>query len=131
LNCSLRAETRMPKATAEELKRRAAKVAKLLAAEYPDATCALKFSKPLELLIATILSAQCTDVRVNIVTPNLFKKYPTAAAYAVAKRPELEKAIQSTGFFRNKAKNIQECCRKLIDEHGGKLPQTIEELVQL
>jgi endonuclease-3 len=130
-NFSSRKETRMPVAAAEEPKRRAAKVAKLLAAEYPEAQCALEFSNPLELLIATILSAQCTDVRVNIVTPALFKKYPTAAAYATAKRPELEKAIQSTGFFRNKAKSIQECCRKLVDEHGGKLPQTIEKLVEL
>jgi endonuclease III len=130
-NFSSRKETRMPVAAAEEPKRRAAKVAKLLAAEYPNAECALKFSNPLELLIATILSAQCTDVRVNLVTPALFKKYPTAAAYATAKRPELEKAIQSTGFFRNKAKSIQECCRKLVDENGGKLPQTIENLVEL
>jgi endonuclease-3 len=121
----------MPSANAEEPKPRSAKVAKLLAAEYPDATCALEFSNPLELLIATILSAQCTDVRVNMVTPALFKKYPNAAAYAAAKRPELEKAIQSTGFFRNKAKSIQECCRKLVEEHGGKMPQTIEKLVEL
>jgi endonuclease III len=128
---SSRKELRMPVAQAEEPKRRATMVAKLLAAEYPDATCALQFSNPLELLIATILSAQCTDVRVNLVTPALFKKYPTAAAYAAAKRPELEKAIQSTGFFRNKAKSIQECCRQLVDEHGGKVPQSIDELVKL
>jgi endonuclease III len=128
---SSRKELRMPVAQAEEPKRRAAKVAKLLAAEYPDATCALKYSNPLELLIATILSAQCTDVRVNMVTPALFKKHPTAAAYAAAKRPELETAIQSTGFFRNKAKNIQECCRQLVDEYGGTVPQSIDELVKL
>ena len=91
----------------------------------------MNFSNPLELLIATILSAQCTDVRVNMVTPALFKKYRNAADFATAKRRELEKAIQSTGFFRNKAKSIQECCRKLIDKHGGKVPQTIEELVKL
>jgi endonuclease III len=121
----------MPVTAAEEPKRRAAKVAKLLAAEYPDATCALQFSNPLQLLIATILSAQCTDVRVNLVTPALFKKYPTAAAYAAAKRSELEQAIQSTGFFRNKAKSIQECCRQLVDDHGGKVPQSIDELVKL
>ena len=121
----------MPVAQAEEPKRRAAKVAKLLAAEYPDATCALQYSNPLELLIATILSAQCTDVRVNMVTPALFRKYPNAAAYAAAKRPELEKVIQSTGFFRNKAKSIQECCRQLVDEFDGKVPQSIDELVKL
>ena len=89
----------------------------------------LQFSNPLQLLIATILSAQCTDVRVNMVTPALFKKYPTAADFAAAKRSDLEKAIQSTGFFRNKAKSIQEpVAEKLVEEHGGKVPQTIEEL---
>jgi len=121
----------MPKATAEELKRRAAKVAKLLAAEYPDATCALKFSNPLELLIATILSAQCTDVRVNIVTKDLFRKYRTAADYARTPIAELEKAIQSTGFFRNKAKSIQSCSRILAEQYNGKVPQSIEQLVEL
>src|SRR5215475_9287527 len=98
-----------------------------LNAAYPDAHCELDHSNPLELLIATILSAQCTDVRVNIVTPALFRKYPTAAAYAAANRGELEKAIQSTGFFRNKAKSIQECCRKLVEEHGGKVPRSLDE----
>jgi endonuclease-3 len=121
----------MAVASAQQPKHRAAKVAKLLAAEYPDATCALHFSNPLELLIATILSAQCTDVRVNIVTPALFKKYRSAAAFAAAKRNELEKAIQSTGFFRAKAKSIQESCRKLAELHKGRVPQTLEELVEL
>ena len=121
----------MALASAVEPKRRALKVAKLLAKEYPDARCALDFKSPLELLIATILSAQCTDVRVNMVTPALFKKYPNAAAFAAANRGDLEKAIQSTGFFRNKAKSIQECCRKLATEHGGKVPKSIDELVEL
>jgi endonuclease-3 len=121
----------MAVASALDRKRRALKVAKLLAREYPDAECALKFSNPLELLIATILSAQCTDVRVNMVTPALFKKYPNAAAYASANRSELEKAIQSTGFFRNKAKSIQECCRKLVDEYCGNVPKTIDILTTL
>jgi len=121
----------MALAIAVEPKRRALKVAKLLAKEYPDARCALDFKNPLELLIATILSAQCTDVRVNMVTPTLFKKYPTAAAYAAANRSELEKAIQSTGFFRSKAKSIQECCRKLAEEHGGKVPKSLDVLVEL
>ena len=121
----------MALAIAVEPKRRALKIAKLLAKEYPDARCALDFKSPLELLIATILSAQCTDVRVNMVTPSLFKKYPTAAAYAAASRSELEQAIQSTGFFRNKAKSIQECCRKLTEEHGGKVPKSLDELVEL
>ncbi|HEY2827616.1 MAG TPA: endonuclease III, partial [Pirellulales bacterium] len=118
-------------ANALEPKLRAVKVAKLLAAEYPDATCALNFSNPLQLLIATILSAQCTDVRVNMVTPALFKKYRNAAAFAAAKREELEKIIQSTGFFRAKAKSIQEACRKLVTEHKGQVPRELEELVKL
>src|SRR5216117_2456095 len=95
---------------------------------YPDAHCELDHFNPLELLIAVILSAQCTDKRVNIVTAELFKKYRTAADYANADRAELEQAIKSTGFFRNKAKNLQACCRKLIELHGGQLPRTMEEL---
>jgi endonuclease-3 len=121
----------MPPASALESKRRAAKIAKLLALEYPDARCALNFRSPLQLLIATILSAQCTDVRVNMVTPALFKKYPTAARFAAANRGDLERAIQSTGFFRNKAKSIQECCRTLVEERKGEVPKSLEELVKL
>ena len=116
---------------ASEAKRHAAKITKALRAEYGDATCALVHDTPLELLIATILSAQCTDERVNIVTKELFKKYRTAADFAAARLPDLERAIQSTGFFRNKAKNIQACCQKLVDEHGGQVPQDLEALVQL
>lgn len=121
----------MAVASAQQQKSRAVKIARLLAAEYPEARCALEFSNPLELLIATILSAQCTDVRVNMVTPALFKKYRTATHFAAAKRGDLEKAIQSTGFFRNKAKSIQECCWKIAEEHGGKVPQCLEQLVEL
>jgi endonuclease-3 len=95
---------------------------------YPDAHCELNFSNPLELLIATILSAQCTDKRVNIVTAELFKKYKTAANYANAPLPELEEMVKTTGFFRNKAKNIQACCRALVEKHGGQVPRTMEEL---
>jgi endonuclease III len=112
-------------------KRFAAQVAKRLRQSYPDARCALQFSNPLELLIATILSAQCTDVRVNMVTPELFKKYPTAADLAAAPIASIERIIQSTGFFRNKAKNIQACCRKLVEEHGGEVPQSMEALFSL
>jgi len=86
---------------------------------------------PLELLVATILSAQCTDVRVNMVTPKLYARYPTAAALAAAPLRDIERIIQSTGFFRNKARNIQACCRKLVAEHGGEVPRTMEELVEL
>jgi endonuclease-3 len=118
-------------AVAAPTKRRAARVAKLLAEEYPDAECALKFRSPLELLIATILSAQCTDVRVNLVTKGLFSRYRSAEDFAHADLAELEQQIKSTGFFRNKAKNIQACCRQLVEEHGGEVPQELEKLVKL
>ena len=91
----------------------------------------MHFENPLQLLIATILSAQCTDVRVNMVTPGLFARYPDAQAFADADLGELEKAIQSTGFFRNKARNIQSCCKQLAAKHGGQVPGTMEELVPL
>src|SRR5215475_14332941 len=89
-----------------------------LTAAYPDAHCELDHSNPLELLIATILSAQCTDKRVNMVTPQLFKRYPTASAYANASAAELENAIKTTGFFRNKSKSIKTACQALVDNHG-------------
>lgn len=98
---------------------------------YPDAHCELNFSTPLELLVATILSAQCTDVQVNIVTEKLFKKYRSAKAFAEVELPELENDIRRIGLFRNKAKNIQACCRKLMEIHNGSVPQTMEELVAL
>jgi endonuclease III len=119
----------MTASTAE--KRRAGQIVRQLARDYPDAECSLDFRNPLELLIATILSAQCTDERVNKVTPALFKKYPSAAALATAPLATLEKAIQSTGFFRNKAKSILGCCQRLVAEHGGQVPQTLDELVRL
>lgn len=114
-----------------EDKRRAAKIAKALAVEYADAECALVHSSPLQLLIATILSAQCTDQRVNMVTPELFRRYPTAADFASAPQRELEQAIQSTGFFRSKAKNIRACCQQLVEKHDGDIPQDLESLVKL
>jgi endonuclease-3 len=98
---------------------------------YPDAHCALHYQTPLQLLIATILSAQCTDKRVNLVTPSLFRRYADAEAFAGADRRELEKAIASTGFFRNKARSILACSREIMDRHGGKVPGTMEELVRL
>ena len=114
-----------------EAKRHAAKIARRLAAAYPDAVCSLDFRRPLELLVATILSAQCTDVRVNQVTKTLFRKYPTAAHYARAELAELERDIQSTGFFRNKAKSIQNCCRTLLEKYDGQVPKEMEKLVEL
>jgi endonuclease-3 len=112
-------------------KRRVVEIVKRLRKAYPAAKCALDFKSPLELLIATILSAQCTDVRVNMVTPVLFKKYPTAEALASAPRKDIERIIQSTGFFRNKAKSIQDCCRKIVDEYGGEVPRTMDKMVKL
>jgi endonuclease III len=98
---------------------------------YPDAHCELDFKNPLELLIATILSAQCTDKRVNMVTPALFKKYRTAADYAKAPQLELERAIRSTGFFRNKAKSIRAATSTIDKKFGGKVPDSMEELREL
>lgn len=112
-------------------KRYAARVAELLGREYPDAHCSLDYRNPLELLIATILSAQCTDTRVNLVTPELFRKYRSAKAFADAPTAELEESIKTTGFYRNKAKSIQGACRKLVDEYAGRVPQELEELVEL
>jgi endonuclease III len=110
---------------------RAAELIQLLPEVYPGAHTELNFSNPLELLIATILSAQCTDKRVNMVTPALFKKYRTAAAYAKAPPAELEKAIQSTGFFRNKAKSIRGATAMIAQKYGGKVPETMAELRDL
>ena len=118
-------------AAKEDLKQRAKQVLRRLKADYPDAECALNFDSPLQLLIATILSAQCTDVRVNIVTTELFKKYKTAADFATVSQKQLEKAIQSTGFFRNKAQNIRNCCQQLVDKYDGKVPQDLDSLVEL
>jgi endonuclease III len=98
---------------------------------YPQAKCALDYQNPLQLLVATILSAQCTDVRVNMVTPCLFDRYPTAKDLAGADLSDLESIIRSTGFFRNKAKNIKACAQRLVDEFGGKVPRTMEDLLSL
>jgi len=106
----------------------ARRVVRELTKLYPDAHCALDYQNSLQLLIATILSAQCTDVRVNMVTPALFARYPDAAAFAQANQADLERMIQSTGFFRTKAKNIIACCKLIVEKHGGKVPATMEEL---
>jgi len=114
-----------------QAKRYAAEIVRRLDRAYPSARCSLGHVSPLELLVATILSAQCTDQRVNLVTKDLFRKYSSAADYAETPIAELEKAIQSTGFFRNKAKNIQQCCQRLVNEHGGLVPRDMETLVGL
>jgi endonuclease III len=112
-------------------KQHAGRIVRGLLRLYPDAQCSLDYQNPLQLLVATILSAQCTDVRVNMVTPTLFARYPDAKALANAEPAELEKLIQSTGFFRNKARSILACCRKMVDEHSGTVPATMDELVPL
>jgi endonuclease-3 len=113
------------------LRNHARRIRRELEKLYPEAHCALHHETPLQLLVATILSAQCTDVRVNLVTPAVFERYPDAHAYANAKQEELERLIQSTGFFRNKAKNIIQCCRQIVEKHGGEVPRTMDELVLL
>ena len=112
-------------------KKHADQIIKRLKKEYPDAHCALVHTNAFELLIATILSAQCTDVRVNIVTANLFRKYRQPQDYLKVSQEELEQDIRSTGFFRNKAKNIQAACKKIIENFGGAIPNTMEELLTL
>ena len=110
---------------------RVAQLVKVLPKVYPDAHTELNFKRPLELLIATILSAQCTDKRVNLVTPVLFKRYRTAADYANAPAAELEKAIQSTGFFRNKTRSIRAATSTIVNKHNGRVPDTMAELREL
>jgi endonuclease-3 len=121
----------MPRETSEAKTVRVKKILAGLQKTYPDAHCELNYSNPLELLIATILSAQCTDKRVNIVTAELFKKYRTAVDYAKTDLTELEQDIRTTGFFRNKAKNIKACGAALVERHGGEVPRSMEQLTQL
>jgi endonuclease-3 len=115
----------------EAKRERAAEIMARLHVAHPDAKCALFYSNPLELLLATILSAQCTDERVNKVTPVLFKKYRKAADFASAPLVDIEEIIHSTGFFRAKARSIQECCRDIAEKHDGRVPDSLEELVEL
>jgi len=117
--------------TARPLKAHAAEIIRRLDPLYADLTTGLNFTTPLELMVATILSAQCTDERVNLVTPALFARFPTEQAYAEADSAELEEIIHSCGFFRNKAKNIQGAARGLLERFGGEVPQTMAELITL
>ena len=114
-----------------ELKKRVREIIKRLKKTYPDAKIALNFKNPLQLLVATILSAQCTDERVNEVTKDLFKKYKTAKDFAEADLDELAEDIKSTGFYRQKAKYIKECCKILVEKYNGEIPKTMEELLEL
>ena len=115
----------------EQARERVRKIWPILKKEYPHAKIALEFVNPLELLIATILSAQCTDARVNVVTKDVFKKYKSAADWAGGDLKEIEVDIRSTGFFRNKALNIKGACTRIIEHYGGKVPGTMEELLTL
>jgi endonuclease-3 len=121
----------MPRETQTAKAARVRKIIAGLQAAYPNAHCELNHSNPLELLIATILSAQCTDKRVNQVTAALFKKYRSAEDYLKVPASELEQDIKTTGFFRNKARSIQACCRTLVEKFGSQVPRTMEELLQL
>lgn len=112
-------------------KKRAAEVLSRLKQLYPGATCSLNYENPLQLLVATMLAAQCTDERVNKVTPALFNRYPDAAAFAGADLAELETLVRSTGFYRNKAKNIRSACQRMMEVYGGEVPQTMEDLTSL
>lgn len=115
----------------DDRKQRALKIARQLAKTYADVECALKHDNPFQLLAATILSAQCTDERVNMVTPALFVKYPTPASLAASKQADVEKIIQSTGFFRAKATNLRGMAQALVEQFGGELPRTLDEMVSL
>lgn len=115
----------------EERRRRVSAILPILKKTYPDAKCSLDYHSPLELLVATILSAQCTDKRVNLVTPGVFKKYKTAADFSKAPIEELEKAFQSTGFYRSKSKSIHEMAAALVEKFNGKVPDTMEDLTSL
>src|SRR6266700_3460866 len=126
-----RARKRRPTETPVRLRARLKKIIARLEQAYPDATCALDHRNPLQLLVATILSAQSTDKRVNMVTPALFTKYRTARDYADAPQADLENTIKSTGFYRNKTKSIRGAMRAIVEKHGGKVPDTMEELCAL
>jgi endonuclease-3 len=121
----------MPRESKADTKARAAEILSLLKKHYPRADCSLDYDSPLQLLVATMLAAQCTDERVNKVTPTLFETYPDARALAEAPLEELQEAIRSTGFYRNKAKNIKAAARQIVDEHGGEVPAEMAQLVAL
>lgn len=121
----------MPVESKQKLARRAAKILSRLRKEYPQAHTALRYDDPWQLLVATILSAQCTDERVNKVTPDLFARYPTIRDFAEADRAELEELVRPTGFFRNKARAIHEAAGQIMEQFGGQMPQTMDELITL
>lgn len=121
----------MPRESKQQLLKRWNQIRAVLQTTYPNAHCELTHSNPLELLVATILSAQCSDAQVNRVTPNLFRKYPSALHYAHASLPQLESDLKQIGLFRSKARNIKRCAQSLVDEHQGQVPQSMEQLTRL
>ena len=126
----LNTQYKMPESTTK-LKSRAARIYELLLAEYPDAHCHLDYENPFQLLISTLLAAQCTDVRVNLVMGELYKKYKSSKDFLAVEPSELERELSSITFFRNKTKSVINCCKALIEKHGGKVPHTMEELTEL
>ncbi len=131
VNAAAKRPAQRKKKRGKELKAHALEILSRLKAEYPDAHCELDFETPLQLLIATILSAQCTDKRVNMVTPELFRTYPDAESLSAAEQEKLEDLIRSTGFFRNKTKSLLGMSTAVAERHGGSVPATMEELVKL
>ena len=131
VNAAAKRPAQRKKKRGKELKAHALEILSRLKAEYPDAHCELDFETPLQLLIATILSAQCTDKRVNMVTPDLFRTYPDAESLSAAEQEKLEDLIRSTGFFRNKTKSLLGMSTAVAERHGGTVPATMEELVKL
>lgn len=124
-------KTPRPTATREALSKRGRAVLRALKRLYPDARISLDFRNPFELYVATVLSAQCTDVRVNLVTPALLRRFPNPKKMAAGPRDEIEELIRSTGFFRNKAKSLQEAAKRILDAYGGQIPDSMEELLTL
>ena len=127
----MRRDPNVPRESKASLKKRSGKILAVLRRTYPDAKCALNYRDPLQLLVATILSAQCTDERVNLVTKNLFRKYKTAEDYAAAGQEEFEQAIRTAGFFRNKTKSVRSAAARIVESFGGKVPDTMDELLTL
>ncbi len=121
----------MPRESKKRKSQRAVEINDRLAKEYPQATCSLEHRDPFELLVSTILAAQCTDQRVNMVTPDLFNQYPTPADFARAEQADVEQRVRSCGFYRNKAKNIIAASRKIAEDHGGEVPRNMDDLLAL
>ncbi|MFW5733041.1 MAG: endonuclease III [Planctomycetota bacterium] len=121
----------MPRESKANKRKRAVEINDRLAKEYPGAECSLDYENPFQLLVATILAAQCTDARVNMVTPDLFEAFDSPRAFAAADREDIEQAVRSCGFYRNKARSIQGAASRIVEEHDGEVPDTMDELLDL